>query len=686
MGFSGDEGLIVRTFYRRRLQSRGGFAAIAAASVLMMGLLTPAMAEPAPVPRDGSTSDRAAASCWSIKQDFPALPSGVYWLQTPTLVAPQQFYCDQVTDGGGWVLVGRGRSGWSFEYNGQGPENDVSTTPSGVAAFIPRALPAATIDGLLGGARVDSLSDGIRLRRARDVAGTVYQEVRMRMADRAGWAWAFDAGQKIGAWSMDQVPTSTGTTTISGTSGLSSSLGTGTNYGRVSTTAAKAESYTKGFAYLSGATGSTASDSYIFKSGSTQRAFPFTQVFIRPRLRTSEMTYPVIPDAGTAPVTRRAMPDNNSLPQTWGVSGSGNGSELLFDDPVHAFAQAGSRMLVGGNFRYVQRGESATGGDKVEQPFLAAFDVSTGDWKTDFRPVLDGQVLAAETLPNGLVVVGGEFTTVNGVPQAGVAVIDPVTGQLAPWQIKLEERTSAPLHVRALERRNDLLYLGGSFTHIATSNRATFAFSRNASRVNLINGEQDLGWRPDLNGSVNAISPSADGSRAYLAGWFGVVNGTTKPRVATLSAADASLVPGQADATFSRPTGGTYQQAIREAGGRVWYGGSEHMLFSVDPANFQRLSGNIYNPKGDVQVISSHQGIVFASCHCGTFVYHDSYNWPSPIYEQADNANWVTAHDASTGELLPEFLPDGVVSRLGHGGWALEFDSQGTLWAGGDFT
>ena len=55
--------------------------------------------------RDGSTADLAAASCYEIKVNNPAAPDGVYWLQTPQLEAPAQFFCDQTTDGGGWVSI-----------------------------------------------------------------------------------------------------------------------------------------------------------------------------------------------------------------------------------------------------------------------------------------------------------------------------------------------------------------------------------------------------------------------------------------------------------------------------------------------------------------------------------------------------------------------------------------------------
>src|SRR5690349_18144472 len=76
---------------------------------------------------DGTTSATAGASCWGIKQQFPTSATGVYWLNTAVLQRPQQFACDMTTDGGGWVLVGRGRNGWSFNPLGQGSAATVRT-------------------------------------------------------------------------------------------------------------------------------------------------------------------------------------------------------------------------------------------------------------------------------------------------------------------------------------------------------------------------------------------------------------------------------------------------------------------------------------------------------------------------------------------------------------------------------
>ena len=90
---------------------------------------------------DGSSSDKAAASCYEAKQVNKDAKSGKYWLYTPSMSAPQQFYCDQETNGGGWVLIGRGRDGWTENYHGRGAASKLYTSPEGDDAMTPVQLP-----------------------------------------------------------------------------------------------------------------------------------------------------------------------------------------------------------------------------------------------------------------------------------------------------------------------------------------------------------------------------------------------------------------------------------------------------------------------------------------------------------------------------------------------------------------
>ena len=87
-----------------RSRSRAWGAAVASAAMVVASLgpiASGAQAADAGY-YDGSSSERAAASCWEVKQNKSNAKSGAYWLYTPQMSAPEQFYCDQETDGGGW--------------------------------------------------------------------------------------------------------------------------------------------------------------------------------------------------------------------------------------------------------------------------------------------------------------------------------------------------------------------------------------------------------------------------------------------------------------------------------------------------------------------------------------------------------------------------------------------------------
>ncbi len=194
---------------------------VAVAPLLLASQVSAAPIEPAVL---GTSPSTAAGSCWEIKETRPSAPSGSYWLLTPSMSAPEQFYCDQSTDGGGWVLVGKGREGWTTEYAGKGSPAALQSPDTVPMSSVTHQLPSTTVDELLDGGRVDALDEGVRIRRATDTGGTSWQEVRLNFASKSRWSWSFGAEHRLANWKFDS---------FSGWGGTSDSFGSGQLYNRM---------------------------------------------------------------------------------------------------------------------------------------------------------------------------------------------------------------------------------------------------------------------------------------------------------------------------------------------------------------------------------------------------------------------------------------------------------------------
>src|SRR4051812_39101753 len=290
-----------------------------------------------PTVHQGLTSDDAAPSCWAIKQSFPSSASGIYWLETASLQAPQPFYCDMTTDGGGWVLVGRGRTGWKWRETGQGTAAAIRTIPAGTDAFATSALPSKVVSGLLQGERPDALADGIRIVRATNTSGSAWQEVRWHVAVTEQWSWEFAGGQPLSS-----ITYGTQTQTSPTHSWTTSDSGWDNAYNRATLDTLNAgHKQTSGFAFGTQVSGSSSATSYLANGLNGSGAVPFAQVWIRPHVDDQSAAFTAVPDSGTAAQTLSWLP--KSQPQTvqWGVVGVQKVADPDDDNdaPAHALVQ-----------------------------------------------------------------------------------------------------------------------------------------------------------------------------------------------------------------------------------------------------------------------------------------------------------------------------------------------------------
>ncbi|HEY1740424.1 MAG TPA: fibrinogen-like YCDxxxxGGGW domain-containing protein [Acidimicrobiia bacterium] len=663
----------------------------AALTLGLVGIgLTAAVTLPAhagsPTVHKGLTSTDAAPSCWAIKQSFPSSASGIYWLQTASLVAPQPFYCDMTTDGGGWVLVGRGRTGWKWQEVGQGTAAALRTTITGPNAFAPSALSQQVVNGLLGGTRPDALPDGVRVVRATNTAGTTSQEVRWHLTNTSQWSWEFAGGEPLASLTYGaQSATSAGYASTTSSSGFDNGwnramLDTGNpNYLQ-----------TGGFAYGAQIAGNASASSYLAPGVNGSGAIPFTQVWIRPKLDDSQAGFATVPDSGTAAQTLSWLPQN--APQTfhWGVVGVQKVADPDPDNdaPAHTLVQVGNEMFVGGKFAAVQNG---AGGAQYNQPWLAAFDVQTGTWISTFRPRLDGEVFSLAAAPNGDLIVAGDFTNVNGAPHtSGLAELDPTTGQVVSSftaYVTSPRFGATRPYVRTVAVAGNWLYVGGGFNRLIGGPTLFTVVPEGLGRVRLSDGTPDRTWKVATDLPVVDVYPSQDGTRVYAAGFFHNVDNTPGiDGVAVLDATSGALVPGMNRPQFDQGNQHRwYQYTIFEDGNYVYIGGGKHELQEYTRSSFSWVTGHVEQWHGDFQVAHVYNGVIIAGCHCDVYDYSSTDSYPTPTnYSQVAPASWLMAFSPNGLTNLTDFAPQIGMSSAGEGIWGITLDSYGCVWAAGD--
>jgi hypothetical protein len=227
------------------------------------------------------------------------------------------------------------------------------------------------------------------------------------------------------------------------------------------------------------------------------------------------------------------------------------------DGEVRAFAQIGDTVYVGGTFTQVRTAAVATW---ISRSYLFAYNRTTGALLSGFTPTFDGAVNALVVSPGGQLVVGGAFSTVNGVTRKNLVAVDPSTGAtIASWTGHSDGGT-----IRTMRLHGDDLYVGGAFNWLDGIAKHGLA------RVDATTGALDTSFTVDATGGRNNVSSyvwtidiAPNGRTLVMGGNFTLVDGLDRNQIAvvdiaadgTASVADWStqryVPPCAAPATFT---------------------------------------------------------------------------------------------------------------------------------------
>lgn len=200
----------------------------------------------------------------------------------------------------------------------------------------------------------------------------------------------------------------------------------------------------------------------------------------------------------------------------------GTGLDFAVDSVM---VQTDGKILLGGGFT-TYNGTSRRGVARVN---------SDGSLDTTFNPgatSVDNLVRIAMAQPDGKVIIGGDFTTFNGVSRNGIARLN--TNGTLDTSFNPGAGANGSVYSLALQP-NGKIIVAGNFTSITGIPRS------NIARL-LPNGTLDNNFGAGTDTSVLAVALQTDG-KAVIGGQFVSVNAASNVRLARLLLSDTAPAP-----------------------------------------------------------------------------------------------------------------------------------------------
>ncbi|MEV8372407.1 fibronectin type III domain-containing protein [Kribbella sp. NPDC056861] len=340
---------------------------------------------------------------------------------------------------------------------------------------------------------------------------------------------------------------------------------------------------------------------------------------------------------------------------------------------VNALAVSGNTVYAGGLFTRIRPPGKAAGQSETARTYIAAFNRTTGA-PLAFAPKLNGAVYAIATSPDGKwVVIGGDFTTVNGVKRNHIAMFSVATGKMVQaWDPSVATR------VKAIAIFGNSVFFGGSFGRVDNTVRNYLA------AVRLIQGDL-LPWNPNADDEVYAVDLSDNGTRVFVGGPFAKINGKDHYSLAMVNNTTGAAFSMPAAAAIPKPKPGcrTRVKDIDTLGNKVFVsnggdgGGCYDGVLAADATTGALLWKN--DCLGATEAVKAIGNWVYKGSHA-----HNCSS--SGAFPDGTGTHYLLVESAIDGKIGPWFpntdANPSSTTKVG----PLAFASGGNdLWVGGDF-
>ncbi|MCB0919399.1 MAG: PKD domain-containing protein [Actinobacteria bacterium] len=200
----------------------------------------------------------------------------------------------------------------------------------------------------------------------------------------------------------------------------------------------------------------------------------------------------------------------------------------VLDGEVKSIVAVGDQMVVSGTFTQVQE---SGGGEVLARERIFAFDARTGVINRSFAPSINGEVTTVLPDPGGAAVfAAGSFTSVNGTTNRKLTRLDLADGGISDSF----RNVAVDAKVTDLRFVHGELILGGSFTSVQGIPRTGLA------SVNPATGDltdfMDVNIADPLRGTMNVykMDVTPDQDRLVFIGNFATVESQSRPQLAVL--------------------------------------------------------------------------------------------------------------------------------------------------------
>jgi outer membrane protein assembly factor BamB len=307
---------------------------------------------------------------------------------------------------------------------------------------------------------------------------------------------------------------------------------------------------------------------------------------------------------------------------------------LYSADPISSWGQdgitysvdiQGNTVYAAGDFAHAEKGNQS-----VARANVMAVQRDTGELLPGFVANTNGIVHVV--LSDGIsVYLGGEFTTVNGLPANHIAKLDPATGAV-----------DQSFHASTTNFVADMVIVGSKLYAVGEFGQMNGVSRQGAALVDKTTGALDPTFDPNTDGRVNTVAINPAGTKLYLAGIFQHIGSASRPWIA-----EVDPTTGNAQG----PVFTTVQDYVRDVtvgpDGVVYaaVGGKQNSAYAFDPTTGKQKWRQHAN--GDVQAVKYSNGYVF-------FGFHDGFT----INGVRSYTLRILAANPQTGTLASTFMPE----------------------------